>query len=143
MESKATGCAVSHVAPKLSVVPVLQLLASQVRKILLLPGLTWSVTVKHLALHTRVLIDSNAKLCLSVQVGNCLCVVVKGSQYNGEICQFWQKNGNVSDKARKASNISGRLRYRPLHYFSHLEVCGSIPQAEIWCLRKSNLVRGK
>src|ERR1700688_2304952 len=44
MESKATGCAGSHIGPKESVVSVCQLLVSHVTKTLFISILPWSIT---------------------------------------------------------------------------------------------------
>src|SRR6202040_4058072 len=55
--------------PKLKTAPVCQSLASQVTKILLSPGFSWSITIRQSALMTRALMASKAYWSLAVQGG--------------------------------------------------------------------------
>ena len=69
---KATGRAVSHVFPNERIAPVRRLLASQVTKILLSPGVLWLIVVRQSRLTTSHLIASKAYWWTLVQGGNSL-----------------------------------------------------------------------
>ena len=65
-----TSWVVSYVLPKLRQVPVLHWLASQVIQILLSPGSSWLIVVRHSTLVTSCQIPRNVASCWLVHVGN-------------------------------------------------------------------------
>ena len=132
-DSNATSWAVSHVLPKLRQVPVLHWLASQVTQILLSPGFSWVIVVRHSALVTSCQIPRNTASCRLIHVGNKAshALVISSIRTLVNSANFGRKTLIYHTNPRNARTSFADLSDFQLRIFSIFSASASIPRADM------------
>lgn len=137
--SNATGHAVSHVGPKDRTAPVRRLLASQVTKILLLPGSSWLIVVRQSQPTTSALMASKVYWWFMVQGGNVVLHSFFVSSVRRVVCSAnWGRNAVMYlTIPRNCRTCFADLGIGQFKICSTLLESASIPFADMWWPRKS------